>query len=255
MRLFFRGFCGILAGLCLSISLVGQNKATPAKSVAVPFRGCNSDGQVGPIDAPTKTTISVLATRDDAQKLAYYKAEKGVGALAPRGWYCFGEYGSGGDTLFISPQPIDTAHVFSSGPGGSDGPAVRVDYSFGGTSGRFEVAEVIARVFPAFKSFATDVMKGFDLPDNSYTFAPYPADKLVYKSNALVEYRTPAQTDGLGTRSGLSKNSVPIEGAAMLVGDEHDLVLLSVRLPVNLRGLTSTIIGQFERDLARCPCN
>ena len=32
---------------------------------------------------------------------------------AQRGWYCFGYYGSGGDALFVSSQPIDATNVFS----------------------------------------------------------------------------------------------------------------------------------------------
>jgi hypothetical protein len=197
----------------------------------------------------------VLARHDDAQRLAYYKSAHGIGALAPRGWNCFGTYGSGGDTLYITPQPINTAKIFSVGPGGSDGPGIQVAYRFGGTSGRFAVAEIVARIFPAYRSFATGVMKEFDRPDDSFTFAPYPNDSLVYKSKALVEYRTPAQTDGLGTYSWLTKSTIPIQGAAMLVSGEYDLALLSVRLPANLNGLTATIISQFERDAAHCPCD
>jgi hypothetical protein len=259
MRASFPSYCRIISALCLPLSLFGQSSAIPVgpqpMMVSVPFIGCNSDGQVGPVEAPTATSISVLASSDDARKLAYYKSEQGVGALAPRGWYCFGTYGSGGDTLYITPQPISIANIFEHGPGGSDGPAIQVAYRFGGTSGRFEVAEIIARVFPAYKSFATAVMKEFDRSDDSFTFGPYSRDRLVYKSKALVEYRTPAHTEGLGTHSWLSMNSVPIEGAAMLVGPEHDLVLLSVRLPIDLNGLKTTIIGQFERDAARCPCD
>jgi hypothetical protein len=255
---YFRTSCAIIAGVCMSAALLGQSKRIPVRSQAmmlsVPFIGCNSDGQVGPLEAPLGTAVSVVARRDDGQKLAYYKSEKGVGALAPRGWYCFGKYGSGGDILYITPQPISAGDIFSAGPPGSDGPAIQVAYRFGGTSGRFAVAEIIARVFPAFKSFATDVMKEFG-PDNSFTFGPYPADRLVYKSKDLVEYQTPPQTEGLGTYSGLLKSRIPIEGAARLVGAEHDLVLLSVRLPIEVNGLTATIISQLEHDSARCPCD
>ena len=138
----------------------------------------------------------MLAKPEEAEKLAYYKSEKGPGALAPRGWYCFGVYGSGGDTLHITPRSIDRATIFSKGPDGAGGPAIAVVYRFGGTSGRFSVAEIIARVFPAHRSFAVDVTRDID---QSPTFGPYPKDTLVYKSNELVEYQTPAQTDGLGT--------------------------------------------------------
>jgi hypothetical protein len=82
-------------------------------------------------------------------------------------------------------------------------------------------------------------------------FDPYPKGALTYRSNTVVEYRTPAQTDGLGTHSWLKKNGSPIEGVAILVGPTPDLLLLSVRLPTELNGLTSVIIRQFERDAER----
>jgi hypothetical protein len=194
-------------------------------------------------------------TPGEAAKLAYYKSEKGIGVLAPRGWHCFGTYGSGGDTLYVTPHPINHATIFSAGPGGSDGPGIEAAYRSGGASGRFAVAEVIARVFPAYRAFATELMRELENPSDSFTFGPYPNDNLLYKSRALVEYRTPAQTEGLGTYSWLTKSSIPIEGAAMLVGDEPELALLSVRLPTPLNGLTATIIRQFEREAARCPCD
>ena len=260
VRLFLCDTRTMIVALCMLHLLLAQEGATAARpqriAVSVPFIGCNSDGQVGPMEAPKGTRRSVVIGREAAQKLAYYKAEQGVGVLAPRGWYCFGTYGSGGDTLFVSPQPIDTTNIFSTGPSGSAGPAIRVSYRFGGTSGRFSVAEIIARVFPAYKAFATAAMKELDQPDGSFTFGPYPTDTLTYKSKKLVEYRTPAQTEGLGTYSELSKNGMPIAGAAMLVGQpaELDLVLLSVRLAPDLDGLTTAIVIEFERDAARCPC-
>ena len=223
-------------------------------TVRVPLVGCSSDGQVGPLDAPTGTSVAVLASTEEVSRLAYYKSEKGIGVLGPQDWHCFGTYGSGGDTLYVTPQPISSATVFSNGPGISDGPAIVVAYRFGGTSGRFAVAEVIARVFPAYRSFARKVASEPGI--TPFTPSPYPKDKLVYRSKALVEYRTPAQTEGLGTfSSAMSKGPLPIEGAAIIVGDEPDLALLSVRLPPELNRLTATLIRQFERDASHCPCD
>jgi hypothetical protein len=71
------------------------------------------------------------------------------------------------------------------------------------------------------------VLRDFDQPPDSYPFGPYPADRLTYKGEALVEYRTPPRRDGLGTRSWLEKNESPIDGAVM------------------------AIVAQFERDAAR----
>jgi hypothetical protein len=186
----------------------------------------------------------------EAQKLAYYKSAASAGVLAPRGWFCFGTYGSNGNALFVSPQPIDTAKIFSNGGSGFPGPAIEISHRYGGTSGRFEVAEIIARVFPAYKSFADGVMKeGVGQP---LTFGPYPKDTLTYKSKTVVEYQTPAQADGLGTHSALKKNSGSIDGVAILVGQTPpDMLLLSVRLSPDQSGLTAAIVRQVERDASR----
>jgi hypothetical protein len=240
------GIAGTILALCAQASLVAQPTA-----ISVPFVRCKSGGQVGPQETPTGTRASAAIDLRAAQKLAYYSASgREDGVLAPRGWYCFGTYGSGGDTVMVSPQPIDTANLFSKKWRGFSGPAIEVSYRYGGTSGRFAVAKVIARVFPAYKAFAAQVMEeGLDAP---FEFGPYPKDVLTYKSNRVVEFRTPAQTDGLGTyNSSLKKNSSPIDGVAMLTGETPDLLLLSVRLPTELTGLTSVIVRQVEHDAER----
>jgi len=213
---------------------------------SVPFIGCKSGGQPGPADAPKGASKSVAISQEEARGLAYYESGNGLGVLAPRGWYCFGIYGSGGDSLAVSPRPIDTIELFSTDWKGFAGPAIDISHRFGDTFGRFAVAEVIARVFPAYKAFAIRVMK--EGLQNPFAFGPYPSDTLIYKSNKAVEYKTPAQTEGLGTHSWLLKNAYPIEGVAMLIGKTPDLLLLSVRLPPELTELTSAIVGQVERD-------
>lgn len=226
--------------------LLAQEKAT----TAVPFVGCASDGQVGPQESPTSSSMSVPIGLKAARQLAYYSAGQGVGVLAPRGWYCFGTYGSGGDVLFVSPQPLDTANLFSTDRSGFSGPAIEISHSFGDTSGRSAVAEVIARVFPDYKAFVTGVMEPFDLPGR-FPSGPYPKDILTYKGKTVVEYTTPAQLEGLGTHSWLKKNGSPTSGAAILVGPTPDLLFLSVRLPPDLAELTSSIVRQVESDAAR----
>jgi hypothetical protein len=114
------------------------------------------------------------------------------------------------------------------------------------TSGRFDVAAIIARVFPAHRDFVARVLAEGTFPGLSFPSGPYPEDKLSYRSAENVEYETPAQTDGLGTYSGLKKNADPIRGAAMLVPPAFDLALLAVRLPAGLRDLTSAIVQHFD---------
>ena len=220
-------------------------------AVSVPFVGCKSDGQLGPMEAPSGKTKSVPIGPQAAQQLAYYESAQGVGVLAPRGWYRFGTYGSGGNFLHLSSQPINSAIIFTDKWKGFNGLAIELGYTYGSTSGRFTVAEVIARVFPAYTAFVTTLRQGHDLLGSDFPSGPYPTDKLAYKSDRIVEYQTPPSTDGLGTQPWVKKNASPIDGVAMLIGETPDLVLLSVRLPSELTRLTPAIVGQLERDAPR----
>ena len=215
---------------------------------AVPYVGCLTDGQSGPTAAPNGENRALPIDAKAAQRLAYYESEKGFGVLAPRGWYCLGTYGSDGDSLFVSPQPINSADLFSTTWDGFAGPTIELSRENGATSGRFGVAKTIARVFPAHKDFVRKVIDEGIEPASSFQFGPYPNDKLVYRSNEIVEYNTPAYTEGLGTRSRLHSNANPILGVAILIGEDNDLLKLSVRLSSDQTDLSSHIIQQVERD-------
>lgn len=127
-------------------------------------------------------------------------------------------------------------------------PAIELARRYGGTSGRFGVAQIIARVFPARKNFISRVIAEGMEPASSFPFGPYPKDRLSYISKEAVEYETPAQTEGLGTNSRLRKNEFPIRGVAILTGPDPDVLLLSVRLPAHLNALVPAIVQQVERD-------
>lgn len=246
----------ISMGLALRVKppVFAQSKASaqPQKlTAAVPFVGCESDGQLGAVNAPTGTSKLVPISADSAAHLAYYKSEQGFGVLAPRGWSCFGVYGSNGYALYVSPERVTASNLFSSTWTGFTGPAIELAGETGDTSGRFGVARVIARVFPAHKSFVDDVIAQGVEPVSSFPFGPYPEDKLIYRTRQMVEYETPPNTEGLGTNSRLKKNAYPIRGAAILIGDTPDLVLLAVRLSPELTDLASPIIQQLERDAKR----
>jgi len=184
-----------------------------------------------------------------AQRLAYYKAEEGVGVLAPRGWHCFETYGSNGATLYVSPDPINAADLFSTSWKGFAGPVI--SYEVGDTSGRFAVAKTIARLFPAHKAFVEGVIAEGIEPTSSFPYGPYPADTLRYRSENVVEFWTPAQTEGLGTASRLQKSDSPISGFAILLGQEPSLIQLSIRLPSETSDLTQLIVDPTQREAAR----
>jgi len=216
--------------------------------VEVPFVGCRADGQMGPVDAPKGKSRVLPIAAEAAQQLAYYKSEQGFGVLAPRGWYCFGVYGSDGSALYVSPQEIAAANLLSSTWSGFTGPAIELAAESGETSGRFGVSRVIARVFPAHKAFVQSVIEEGIEPADSFPFGPYPKDKLIYRSKEIVEYETPENTDGLGTNSRLKKDASPIRGVAILMGQTPDLLRLSARLSPNLADLMPAIVQQVERD-------
>ena len=237
---------------CPALAQTTPVAKTPATTTAtVPFVGCQSDGQVGPLEAPKDGSKVVQISAQSAQQLAYYKAEEGFGVLAPRGWYCLETYGSSGSSLFVSPVPINGTILFSDSWKGFTGPVIQISAEIGDTSGRFNVARTIARVFPSHKAFVRRVIEEGIEPASDFPSGSYPKDKLVYKNKETVEYQTPAQTDGLGTQSRLQKNADPIRGVAILVGSTPDLVFLAARLPSDRTDLASIIIRQVELDAAQ----
>ena len=224
-------------------------KSQEAPVVRVPFVGCSSDGQTGPVPAPKGDEKVVQIDARAAQRLAYYEAAD-YGVLAPRGWYCFGTYGSNASNLYVAPEPIKGDDLFSTTWGGFTGPAIQASEISGETSGRLEVARVIARVFPAQKAFVQSVIKEGIEPASGFPFGPYPNDKLIFQSDRIVEYQSPPLSEGLGTISSLRANDYPINVVAILQGQAPDLLLLTVRLPPDMNDLTSHIIQQIERDNA-----
>jgi hypothetical protein len=237
--------------MCARCSLSAQAMTRSSNAVVrVPFVGCESDGQAGSVKAPRGQSKTMAIPAAAAQRLAYYKAEEGIGVLAPRGWHCFGTYGSNGATLYVSPEPINTADLFSTSWIGFTGPVIQISSTDGDTSGRFAVAKTIARVFPAHKAFVQTIIAEGIEPTSSFPFGPYARDILKYRTEDIAEFLTPAHTDGLGTASRLQKNDSPISGVAILFGGEPNLLQLSVRLPRQADGLTRVIIERTEREAA-----
>src|SRR5208282_4662295 len=235
--------------MCAHGLLPAQVVTRSSNAVArVPFVGCESDGQGGAVKAPVGQSKTMAIPAEAAQRLAYYKAEEGIGVLAPRGWHCFGTYGSSGATLYVSPDPIKAADLFSTSWNGFAGPVIQISSVDGDTSGRFTVAKIIARVFPTHKAFVQAVIAEGIEPASSFPFGPYAGDTLKYRTKDIVEFLTPARTDGLGTASRLQKNDSPISGAAILFGKESNLLQLSVRLPPQASDLAQFIIQQTERE-------
>ena len=228
----------VLIPFVLSISVATMAWADTGRSGRVPFVGCASDGQIGPQPAPTNGRTPAVPP-SLAGRLAYYSSGS-LGVLAPRGWHCFGLYGSNGSLLIVTPERHDAADLLT--PSSTlAGAAIQLSLSSGETSRRFEVAEVAARLFPAKKEFVARVIGEGIEPASAFPEGPYPGDILHRRSDTEVEFETPAESEGMGTRSRLVKNGDPIRGLA-IVTNENDLVLLDVRVERGLRRLAPTII-------------
>jgi hypothetical protein len=202
------------------------------------------------MEAPTSAGLELpLVPAGRSRHLAYYRSEA-LGVLAPRGWSCFGTYGSSGTTLYVAPKALDVQHLLN--PERTSGPAIVISRLHGDTSGRMAVAEIAARVFPAYREFVLAVQKDFDAPGRSFEFGPFSGDTLTYRRANVVEFRTPPQSEGLGTYWYLGQGLRPVRGVAILVDpDAPDLVFLTVRLPVSVEALTDTIVGQVEAESHR----
>ena len=227
----------IRAGVALLA--LGWGGAAAAAPVRVPFVGCPSDGQQGPQPAPRNGHVPSVSAAA-APQLAYY-ASRELGVLAPRGWHCLGLEGSNGSSLIVTPEPHHSRD-FLNGTPPLRGPFVQIAFSYGGTSGRFEVATVIARVFPEHLDFARRVAA--EWMSEPLPRGPYPGDRLVRLRPNAVGYTTPAGQAGLGTDNGLAAGDRPINGLVILqLGAEPNLVKLDVRLPAAQAGLATPILN------------
>jgi len=230
------------------LALLAVAAPAPARErmAHVPFVGCPADGQTGPVPAPKSATTPIVPSRA-AAKLAYYVSEGMAGILAPRGWHCIQLYGSSGAFMLVTPERHRAKEFFSDKIIPIHGPAIQRSVSYGGTSGRFQVAEQIARYFPSRMKFARHVidLDGDVLKDVPPRTKRYKSDWVTRRSVDRVDFITPAGKEGEGTNSRLLPSSFPIEGFRKIIGptSEPDLVGVEVRLPPNLRFLTPLILA------------
>jgi len=233
--------------LILLVSSSAMSRSHNVNQASVPFVGCRSDGQLGPRPAPKRHLTPHLLPKI-AQKLAFYAAADGQGVLAPRGWKCFGFYGSNGQGLIVTSQSVDFRKFFSANGFTTKLNAVELSYNYGGTSGRWAVAHAITRYLPAYRKFIQTNFDGLEV--GPLPKGPYPHDVLVRHSANAVRYVTPPFTAGEGTSWMLSPSSRPIQGFATLLGDvkEPNLSKVNVRLPEAYEDLADVIIDNARRE-------
>jgi hypothetical protein len=230
--------------IIISTFVLGSSMAL-ARGVpaSVPFVGCPSEGQLGPIDAVNYANRLAIMPADVISRLAVYKGHEGIGVLGPKGWFCYELYGSNGNQLLITPKPLNvplTANITGFG--------IHYYVISSETSGRFEVARMIARVFPKRMKFARQVIDEGMFPVSDFPIGPFPGDRLTYRGDSVVEFETPANTDGLGTMSRMKRANLQISGVAMVYPDPWpDIAYLAVRLPPEFQNLRPWIKSEFVR--------
>ena len=217
----------------------------PAASVTVPFVGCPSDGQMGPQPIPKGKPVPVSLPAAMASRLAFYRSTQWDGVLAPRGWHCAHLYGSNGWFTVVAQEPVTPASFLGTKPKPISGPAIQLSQSDSGTSGRFEVARLIARYFPERRAFLKSVIDEGIEAASDFREGPFQTDILVSRRKDVVEYLTPAGKEGLGTVSRLSPSVLPIHAVAAVGGardEDWAGYVLAVRLPKDQEDLAPAIL-------------
>lgn len=227
------------------------SSSLPAQLVEVPFVACGATGQIGwePSSQPQNSGIRLPARQ--AAQLAYFSAQEGIGLLGPKGWHCLGLIGSSGPILIVSPHELRQAFENDRTAEIERGPIVLWAFRSAHTSGRNEVCELIAPYFPQHIGFVNRVREIFDLPEDHFPSAPFPADVWSRKGVNTIIYRTPPQAEGLGTKLILKPSDLAIEGYVQIVEAQYPpnktpqvdgAVLLATRLPESLRPLAPLIL-------------
>jgi hypothetical protein len=247
----FRALLALTLGLTVGCSRHDAGSTAGAVQasnvVTVPYVGCPQDGAYGASPAPTGADKVVQLDAASASKLAYY-ADVSHGVLGPRGWACFGTASTSETTLYVAPAPLRQADVMDPDWSGLSGPVVELFETSNDSEGRYDVARYISRVFPAHQALAQKVINEGVEPVTNFPAGVPATDKVTTLSNELVEYETPANTDGLGLSMRLKPSGDPLVGVVLLRGQTPVVVFTAARLAPDLRDLAPAIMGQVERD-------
>jgi hypothetical protein len=218
--------------------------ASPARAEPAPLVRCPGDGQAGPISPPARARTPDLP-HGLARRLAFYRS-RDLGVLAPRGWHCFSLYGSDGAILAVSPNDLGRPPLVAGFRLRGRGVVVR--FSYGETSGRFEVARAIFQLFPAYRGFARRVAAE-DIAWPGLRAPLARTDRIVRRGPAMVDFSTPAHRLGLGTEGRLSPNAEPVTGSVRLVrASSPNLLHLDMRLGPNMAAQRTAILSAFHGD-------
>jgi hypothetical protein len=218
----------------------------------VPAVGCPANDQMGGSRLQAGASMPAPVQQQLAGQIAYYEAEHSPGVYAPRGWSCRAWIGSNGSVLVVTPRRLEPPYFPLPR---ITGPAVTIDSSDAGTSGRFHVAIVAAQLFPLVGSdLITRVRAEHLISDSSFDVEPYPDDQLRYLSDRFVQYATPPNRSGLGTDGLLEMSDLPIRGLTLLnlAVEVNTLTEVRVRLPLALNPVADSIV-QLETACVQLP--
>ena len=231
--------------LTLVLILVTASRCVAAdapESPKVPAVGCPANDQVGAAVLLAGESMSAPVDPRIAGQMAYYRSEGSPGVFAPKGWSCRAWDGSNGSLLVVTPKRIPPPYyplpVI-------DGPAVTMETSDAGSSGRFHVAIVATQLFPLVGSdFIERVRQEHLISDSSFEPEHFPYDNRHYLSDRFVEYVTAANRTGLGTEGVLEMSDLPIRGLTILnlQAEVNSLIEVRVRLPPALNAVAETIL-------------
>ncbi len=231
------------AGFVLGLAWCAGVLAEPAEhEPRVPVVDCPANDQTGGAKIRAGESMPAAVEQPVAGQIAFYRAEQGPGIYAPKGWYCHGWDGSSGTALVVTPKRMEPPYFPLPAIAG---PAVTIQTSDAGSSGRFHVAIVAAQLFPiAGSELITRVRQEHLISDASFEAAPHPGDQLGYLSDQFVEYTTPANRAGLGTDGLLEISDLPVTGLTILnpEAEVNTLTEVRVRLPARLSVVAEAIV-------------
>jgi hypothetical protein len=225
--------------------------ATNAKAKPlVPFVGCPGGDMTSVYPPFQGESVSVDMDPLSAAHLAFYAAnpsDKKVGVLAPRGWHCNFQDSSGGFMLVVVPHTMAPPFDFTE----KDTPRVLYQIDYGGTSGRFALANYVKTYFPSLDSSVSDTLDEEKQFPGETALAPgngiqFPNDTISRIDPETLAFVTPRYSTGLGA-SERDTSSFPTSGFLhVYLHDDGLAILVSVRLPKNL-GFLKTAILNDER--------
>jgi hypothetical protein len=224
-----------------------------AAGVTVPFVGCPTDSLTAPLPAPNGNPLPVSLDAKTAARLAFYKSQKDQGIIGPRGWHCQSFMAPSGWVTIVlpeTPSPSTMLRYPKFHP--VEGPAIQITHFDSASSGRIEIAKLIARYFPQRAFFAKFVIATMAAPAGAFSSAPFKADKLITRKTDFVEYLTPAGREGQGTAYRLVPGDLPIRSFAAVVGPEEEPqgFVMGLRLPEDKDDLGPVILSWTERQYA-----